>query len=96
MEGSIRDLDVDHYTAFTSALTNLLSSQNAVTTYAEIIDGLPTTETWLASSHRRHDPILQHVELCPGSIETAERFRANLRPADLRFNPAARVPTIAT
>lgn len=61
MEGTLRDLDVSHYTTFTSALTNLLSSQRTVTTYAETIDGLLTTETWFASGHRRHDPILQHT-----------------------------------
>lgn len=57
MTTSLRDLDVRHYNAFTTALTNLLRTDVAEHTFAEIIDGIPTAQTWSSSTGRRHDII---------------------------------------
>lgn len=38
MSTSIRDVGAGHYSAFTTALTNLLSTAIAEQTYAEIVD----------------------------------------------------------
>lgn len=77
--------DVNHYGAFTTALTNLLRTGIAQHTYAEIIDGIPTADTWFASIGTRHDIIEAHRELCPGTLAAARRFRADLRPENLAF-----------
>ncbi|KAL1861439.1 hypothetical protein VTK73DRAFT_7074 [Phialemonium thermophilum] len=87
MSGSIKDVDSDHYEAFATALTNLLHTSIAEHTYAEIIDGLPTADTWYAYHGIRHDIIEAHRELCPGALETARHFRADLQPKDLAFDP---------
>jgi len=90
---SIKDLDVDHYTAFTNALTSILSTEKAEITYAEIIDGMPTAATWKDYSSVRHDLVQKHYELCEGSLETAKEFRANFRPDSLQFDTTVRFLT---
>ena len=45
MACTIGGLDADHCTALTSAIVDLLSYQETLKTYAEVIDGLPTAET---------------------------------------------------
>lgn len=73
MSASIRDLDAGHYSTFTTALTNLLRTDIAEQTYAEIIDGIPTARTWSTSIGRRHGIIEAHHELCPGTREAARQ-----------------------
>jgi hypothetical protein len=92
MSSSIRDVDVDHYHAFTTALTNLLHTDLAELTYGEIIDGVPTADTWAIYDGSRHDIIETHRELCPGTLDAARQFRANLRLADLTFDSTVRIP----
>lgn len=92
MSSSIRDVDIDHYNAFTTALTNLLHTNLAELTYAEIIDGVPTANTWSAYDGSRHEIIEAHRELCPGALDAARQFRANLRLADLTFDSTVRIP----
>ena len=88
MSGSIRDVDAAHYGTFTTALANLLRTDVAEQTYAEIIDGIPTARTWSASIGRRHDVIDAHRELCPGVLEAAREHRAGLRAENLTFDAA--------
>ena len=91
MSSSIRDVDVEHYGAFTTALARLLRTSIAEHTYAEIIDGIPTADTWYAYDGLRHDIIEAHRELCPGILEAAREFRTNLRPETLAFDSAVRI-----
>ena len=91
MSSSIRDVDVEHYGAFTTALASLLRTSIAEQTYAEIIDGIPTADTWYAYDGLRHDIIEAHHELCPGILEAAREFRANLRPENLSFDSTVRI-----
>lgn len=64
----IRDLGIDHAAAFAGSVTELLSTDIAAKTYAEIIDGIPTADTWYAFNGKRHDIIKAHHELLPGTL----------------------------
>lgn len=83
---SIKDVDSEHYGIFTTALANLLHAGIAEHTFAEVIDGIPTADTWYAYHGVRHDIIEAHCELCPGVLDTTRKFRADLCPEDLVFN----------
>ena len=95
MSASIRDVGVGHYIAFVTALANILRTDLAEHTYAEIIDGAPTADTWVACKRWRHDIIEQHKELCTGTLEAARQFLTDFRPENLSFNPAVRTPHCA-
>ena len=86
------NIDTNHYDAFNTALANVLHTEIAERTYAEIVDGIPTADTWSAYRGWRHDIIDAHHELCPGTLETARHHRNDLRPENLSFNPSVRVP----
>lgn len=92
MSSSINDVDVDHYGAFTTALVNLLLTSIAEHTYAEMIDGIPTADTWYAYHGVRHDVIEAHRELCPGTLDTARQFRADLCPENLTLDSTVGFP----
>ncbi|KAH8194167.1 hypothetical protein TruAng_011668 [Truncatella angustata] len=87
---SFENLDVPHREAFSLAINNILSTDLALTTYAQIIDGLPTSDVawdqYSSKLHRRH-PINDHVALCSGVLEKAKEFRADLDLEALRFSP---------
>ncbi|KAJ3524581.1 hypothetical protein NM208_g12004 [Fusarium decemcellulare] len=82
-------LGEDHKRIFIRALTNLLSTEAAEYTYAQILDGLPTEDSLRESYLRLQDhPVyeLNHAELCEGFLEKAREFRAHFDPAELRFD----------
>ena len=91
MPASIRDVDVGHYQAFTTALANILRTIIAEHTYAEIIGGIPTAQTWYESIPKRHDTIEAHRELCPGTLEAARRFQAGFRSENLVLDGSVRM-----
>lgn len=69
-------LDASHLAAFTTALSSILSTTIAENTYAQILDGLPVTETYNEyANDRLHEPINNHKQLCPGSLEAVKGFR---------------------
>lgn len=94
MPSSIRGVDIDHYEAFLTALTNILQTKIAEHTYAEIIDGIPTADTWYAYRGFRHDIIEGHCDLCPGVLDTARQFRTDLNPEDLTIDSTVRASLI--
>lgn len=79
-----------HYAMFSGAISNVLSTEIALFTYAQIIDGLPTDEVAYdrrsPGLHGDH-PIEHHVDLCPGALERAREFRQSFDPAILSFDP---------
>lgn len=87
-----RDADVDHYDVFTTAIGNLLRTKIAEHTFAEIIDGIPTAQTWYESIPKRH--IEAHRELCLGSLEAAQRSRADVRPENLTLDASICIQVI--
>ena len=75
------------------AISNVLHTTLSLTTYAQIIDGLPISDVawdqYSSKLHRRH-PISNHVAFCSGALEKAEEFRADFDLTTLRFNPTVR------
>lgn len=81
-------LDAEHVTAFRRALDNVLLTEVAENTYAEIIDGLPTRESWRDfNPWRPGHPVddLKHDKLCAGSREKAREFRSDFDIYRLSF-----------
>ncbi|RSL83585.1 hypothetical protein CEP51_004445 [Fusarium floridanum] len=75
------------------AIKNVLSTELAQFTYAQIIDGLPTGDV---SWDRRYPGVFgehpidsDHEELCPGAMEKARKFYTQWSPEILMFDPKA-------
>ncbi|KAF7548536.1 hypothetical protein G7Z17_g6998 [Cylindrodendrum hubeiense] len=81
-------LDHEHKEIFRKALARILSAPTAEHTYAQILDGLPTKESFHDSYvwMRRH-PVyeLEHTEVCEGFLDKARDFRAKFDPSELLF-----------
>lgn len=81
-------LDAQHMDAFRCALNNTLLTEVAEHAYAEIIDGLPTRESWLDfNPWRPGHPVeeLKHDKLCAGSLEKAREIRLDFDVYVLSF-----------
>lgn len=73
-------LDKDHLAAYARALTNVLSTELAESTFAQLIDGLPLWDVVSALGHYgldREEPVFKHRELCPGVLQETRAFLAN-------------------
>lgn len=88
--GSHNNDHSEHYEVFARAIFNLLSTELALFTFAQIIDGLPTSDVaWdcrysdLVGAH----PIEQHEDICPGVLDGARGFRRDFNPRILSFDP---------
>lgn len=86
---SLEGLDVEHLQHFRRALFNVLSAPVAELTFAQIVDGQPTSNVY-AGDHFFTDnlPVMQHETLCPGSIEKTRAFRAGFDILSLNFKPS--------
>lgn len=76
-------LDEAHLLAFSRAVTNVLSTELAESTFAQIVDGLPLWDVVYGLGHYgldREEPVFKHRELCPGVIEKTRAFRADFDP----------------
>lgn len=87
---SLSVLDQWHMAIFRNALENLLLTGVSESTYAEIIDGLPTLDSWNEFHYwvpRTGNPIaeLDHKELCAGSRVKAQKLRSQLDAYSLLF-----------
>lgn len=83
-------LDPDHLDSLRLALTNILATDVAEFTYAQIIDGLPTTWSFydFHSLYATKDhPAQLHPELCEGVMDRVYQFRSAFDPLSLRFEP---------
>jgi len=83
-------LGVPHRGIFDRAILNVLSTDLAKLTYAQIIDGFPlasvareTVGNGLPDSHPLFDT---HKELCPGVLEKTEEFWAQFYPGSLELD----------
>lgn len=86
--GPLSFLDEEHQRTFRRALLNILSTDLAESTYAQIIDGLPTTKSlrYSWSSVKDHPVhVLDHSEVCDGSLEKARSLRSNIDLSLFRF-----------
>ncbi|KAF4856183.1 hypothetical protein CGCSCA4_v000797 [Colletotrichum siamense] len=82
--------DGDHRDAFTRALWNVLATEIAEITFAQIIDGLPLSEVAqdsgngsLPNGHPIHD---LHQQLCPGVIQKTHEFRDKFDPGAIQID----------
>lgn len=82
-------LDEEHMTMFRNALERVLLNEVSESTYAEILDGLPTLNSWNEFHYwvTGLNPVveLEHKELCDGSRERAKKLRAEFDIYTLRF-----------
>jgi hypothetical protein len=86
LEGEFRklspgELESTHSEIFRRAISNILSCPIAETTYAQILDGLPTSDVALdvydSNVCPGHPLLDEHKELCPGVLERARELRAS-------------------
>jgi len=82
-------LDENHFEAINRALRNVLATDLALQTYAQILDGLPLSRVARESSRKIYPqhPIKSHVVLCSGVMEKAVQIRRDFDLAVLKFNP---------
>ena len=88
-QGTLSLLDEEHRRTFRRALLNILSTDLAESTYAQILDGLPTAESLRRSWSPLNDhPVhaLDHTEVCDGSLERARNLRLAIDFSLLRFD----------
>lgn len=71
-----------HYDAITRAISNILSTEIAEMTYAQIIDGLPLASVVKDSANGGlpdgHPINKSHKELCSGVLEKTREFRKDV------------------
>ncbi|KAF5017839.1 hypothetical protein F66182_10210 [Fusarium sp. NRRL 66182] len=85
----ISTVDQDHREAFCRAFSNLLSTEIAEFTYAQILDGLPTEDSLLEGSpYIEGHPVFElgHAKVCEGHLEKVREIRALLNPSALPFD----------
>jgi hypothetical protein len=90
----IGTLPDNHQDTFRRALRNLLSTDVAEHTYAQILDGLPTEESYLESYPRLEThPVVElgHVEMCEGFLDKAREFSDRFDPSKLEFKENVRL-----
>lgn len=81
-------LDEAHQAVFHTAVTNVLSTQIAESTFAQIIDGFPLKDVAFGNGghgHTIYDPVFKHTTLCPGALEKAIQFRASFNPREMEM-----------
>lgn len=96
---SIEVLAGPHRDIFTRAVENVLSSEIAQITYAQIADGLPLSsvemDTYdygsLSGNHPLHT---KHINLCSGALEKAQKLHARFNSNSLQINSSASTPTM--
>lgn len=83
---SLASLDREHLASFKQALANLLSTPIAEFTYAQIVDGMPTSYTYM-TDHDFYDefPVLNHENLCPGIMDKTRAIRSQFDVLSLKF-----------
>ncbi|KAG8158740.1 hypothetical protein KVR01_011183 [Diaporthe batatas] len=85
---SLADLDGEYLASLKQAMTNLLSTPLAEFAYAQIIDGMPTRDSYFGPRHcHKGAPVLNHLELCPGIMEKTRAFRSQFDVLSLNFEP---------
>lgn len=91
---TIEILDAPHQEAVRLAISNILNTEIAETTYAQIVDGLPlinvVKDVYGGDPLRDDHPIFAHTELSAGVLETTRKFRTGFDPGILRFDSMVR------
>jgi hypothetical protein len=80
-----------HLDSFNHAITNILSTDIAKLTYAQLIDGIPLAKVARDDANRElpnDHPVHKHTELCPGVLERTREFRDSFDPGSLKIDAA--------
>ena len=83
-------LDAPYQAILARAVSNVLSTEIAISTFAQIIDGLPTADVGWDRRHYHMDgdhPLDAHEDLCPGAMDTARKLSSQWTIEMLAFNP---------
>ncbi|TQW06614.1 hypothetical protein IF2G_06036 [Cordyceps javanica] len=79
--GDLGDLDEEHRNSFIKALLRILHTEVAELTYAEILDGIPTSASYFDFYYPQEGhPAISHTELCPGILDRTRQLRDQLDP----------------
>lgn len=92
---SMQLLAPDHHHTLVQAIQNVLSTEVAEITMAQLIDGLPLMSTaWNMRGNLllRSHPLSSHETLCEGVVEQAKAFRSAFDPAILSFDVSVPLP----
>lgn len=87
---TVDDLGQQHRDVFTRALFNLLFTPAAETTFAQILDGAPLSQSvqdvpgWIYPLD--HPIRTQHLELCPGVLDRTRHSRSTFDLKELKFD----------
>lgn len=87
--GDLSTVDSEHATAFKQGLARLLSTEVAETTYSEILDGLPTIDSFREFHFRQKEhpvDVLDHASRCPGVVKKTQKFREGSDPSQLTIS----------
>lgn len=89
----LEQLNSGHFEPLKQCLVNILSTQVAELTFAQIVDGMPLASTY-AEEHWFRDglPVMEHEHLCPGVLEKTQRFRLEFDVHSLYFQPKVKGP----
>jgi hypothetical protein len=93
--GTVEVLDTEHRQAFEQALARVMGTNVALQTFSQIIDGLPTYESyaefqWPQDGH----PATHHTGLCSGVLDKAREFRLAFVPESLSFQLTVRLASL--
>jgi hypothetical protein len=80
---AVDTLDERHQAVFQRAINNLLATELAEMTYAQLIDGPPLWEAALDQyrhTHTGEEPVFNHRELCPGVVDQKRAFLQSFDP----------------
>jgi hypothetical protein len=85
---SIDILTGQHRDIFTRAVENVLSTEIAQITYAQIADGLPLSsvekDTYAFGALTYDHPLhMNHIDLCPAALEKTRQLYADFNPHTL-------------
>lgn len=87
-------LDTKRRDMLARAINNVLATEDALFTYAQIIDGLPTADVGFDSRspglYGDH-PLDEHEELCPGAMDKAREVCPKWNLSMLAYNPDVRL-----
>lgn len=87
---ALKDLDAPHQSIAVTAISNLLSTEIAHITFAQIIDGLPLADSlWESDGVYVQDPkhpVYEHKELRPGVLDRLTALYSQFDHGDLTIN----------
>ncbi len=86
---SLEVLEPEHYHILVRAIQNVLSTELAELTMAELVDGLPLASTgWGAAGNLlcRDHPLNEHKTFCDGVIDQTRAFRDAFDPRILQLD----------